>query len=544
MSGQSRWPRAIDAMSASVKLSRCARIRLLMPPHTASSTHWPSWSQAPSWWGSAEVADGDRAVDGGHDLAQGDLAGLAGQHVAAAHAALRAHDAGALEGEEDLLQVRLRQAGALGDVAHRGRPGLVGVQREREQRPAGVVASGRHLHAVRLYGPTYASGRAADARLLPCPTDTPRSRPTTAPASRNVVPALLRAGRRRAGVAPRRPPTTPSGSSSWWSTGWAGTSSGPGQRLTPALGGLDGGPITTVAPSTTATALTSITTGLPPGEHGVVGLPHRRRTARCSTSCAGTPRPATPAQSIPPSKVQTHACFGGQRPPAVTRAEFATSGFTGAHLDGARFTRIPHAGDAGGRDRAPGPGRRAVRLRLLRGPRQGVARVRPRRPRTTRSCVWIDHLVARLLEQLPTGTVLVVTADHGQVEVGDNVIALPADVLAHVQLQSGEGRFRWLHARSGRADALLDAADRAPRRRTPGCAAAPTAIAEGWYGPVVTDAAAGRLGDVLLAAKGDGRLRRSRRHRPLRPGRPPRLAHRGRDARPPAGRRRLDSGAR
>ncbi len=34
---------------------------------------------------------------------------------------------------------------------------------------------------------------------------------------------------------------------------------------------MTGGPITTVAPSTTATALTSITTGLPPGEHGVVG---------------------------------------------------------------------------------------------------------------------------------------------------------------------------------------------------------------------------------------------------------------------------------
>ena len=28
------------------------------------------------------------------------------------------------------------------------------------------------------------------------------------------------------------------------------------------------------------------------------------------------------------------------------------------------------------------------------------------------------------------------------------------------------------------------------------------AIDEGWYGPKVTDAAAGRLGDVLLAAKG------------------------------------------
>jgi hypothetical protein len=24
----------------------------LSMPHTASSTHWPSWSQAPFWWGS------------------------------------------------------------------------------------------------------------------------------------------------------------------------------------------------------------------------------------------------------------------------------------------------------------------------------------------------------------------------------------------------------------------------------------------------------------------------------------------------------------
>src|SRR4051795_3902810 len=38
--------------------------------------------------------------------------------------------------------------------------------------------------------------------------------------------------------------------------------------LAPTISGLDGGSITTVAPSTTATALTSITTGLPPGEHG------------------------------------------------------------------------------------------------------------------------------------------------------------------------------------------------------------------------------------------------------------------------------------
>jgi len=51
-SGQSACPRAIAAMSASVKLSRWLRIRLLIPAQTASSTHWPSWSHAPSWCGS------------------------------------------------------------------------------------------------------------------------------------------------------------------------------------------------------------------------------------------------------------------------------------------------------------------------------------------------------------------------------------------------------------------------------------------------------------------------------------------------------------
>ena len=34
---------------------------------------------------------------------------------------------------------------------------------------------------------------------------------------------------------------------------------------------MEGGPITTVVPSTTATALTSIATGLAPAQHGLVG---------------------------------------------------------------------------------------------------------------------------------------------------------------------------------------------------------------------------------------------------------------------------------
>ncbi len=67
-------------------------------------------------------------------------------------------------------------------------------------------------------------------------------------------------------------------------------------------------------------------------------------------------------------------------------------------------------------------------------------------------------MVEYLVQELPTGAALVVTADHGQVDVGRRIITPHPEVLAHVAHQSGEGRFRWLHARRGDEAALLDAA--------------------------------------------------------------------------------------
>ena len=43
------------------------------------------------------------------------------------------------------------------------------------------------------------------------------------------------------------------------------------KELFPAFSEFSANLITTVAPSRTATAVTSITTGVPPGEHGIVG---------------------------------------------------------------------------------------------------------------------------------------------------------------------------------------------------------------------------------------------------------------------------------
>ena len=93
----------------------------------------------------AEVTRRDGAVDGRDDLGQGDLLGRACQDVAAPHAPLRPDQAGALEGQEDLLQVGLGEGGPDRDVPD-GRRGLGPVQGQREQRPAGVVTPRGNPH--------------------------------------------------------------------------------------------------------------------------------------------------------------------------------------------------------------------------------------------------------------------------------------------------------------------------------------------------------------------------------------------------------------
>ena len=271
------------------------------------------------------------------------------------------------------------------------------------------------------------------------------------------------------------------------------------RHLTPTLSRLEGVPITTVAPSTTATALTSIATGLPPGEHGVMGY----RIAvggDVLNVLRWTVEGRDARTSIVPGELQPHAPFGGQRPPVLTRAEFAGSGFTLAHLDPVRFTGYRTLGTL-----------TAELVRLCRAGEplvyayyEGLDKVSHEYglgAQYDEELRWIDHLVATLLEVLPADTVLAITADHGQVETGDDVLELPADVITHVAMQSGEGRFRWLHARSGRARALADAAEGLLAEHA-WVRTREQAVDEGWYGPKVTDAAASRLGDVLVAAKG------------------------------------------
>jgi Type I phosphodiesterase / nucleotide pyrophosphatase len=268
--------------------------------------------------------------------------------------------------------------------------------------------------------------------------------------------------------------------------------------LAPTLRSFTGGPVCTVAPSTTATALTSITTGLTPGEHGVVGYRidvHGEVLNVLRWSTGG----ADARKRIPPAQFQPVPPFLGANVPVVTRAEFTGSGFSLAHLAGVRQIGF----------RLPSSLVVEVRRLVVGGEPlvyayyEGIDKVAHEYgldEHYDAELAAADHLVAELRAALPADAVLVVTADHGQVDCGDRLIAPARGVLDLVALQSGEGRFRWLHARPGTAADLLAAATEA-HRDLAWVVPVEQVCEEKWFGPRLSRDAAERMGDVALVAR-------------------------------------------
>ena len=268
--------------------------------------------------------------------------------------------------------------------------------------------------------------------------------------------------------------------------------------LAPTMAAMGGEAITTVAPSTTATALTSIATGVAPGEHGVVG--YRIAIGRSVLNVLRWSADGRDARAtIPPHTVQPVEPFQAQRPPVITRAEFAESGFTRAHLDRTRLrgwrvasTLVVEIDEALRRNEP-----------FVYAYYDGIDKIAHEfgvGAHFDAEVAAADRLVADVLAVLPPGAVLVVTSDHGQMQVGDDLVTPDPSVLSHVDLQSGEGRFRWLHARPGRAGGLFDAASEHHADRA-WVVTREQVIDEGWFGPLVTDEARARLGDVALVAR-------------------------------------------
>lgn len=253
--------------------------------------------------------------------------------------------------------------------------------------------------------------------------------------------------------------------------------------------------ITTVAPTTTATALTSISTGLAPGEHGVIGyrmaIDHDVLNVLRWSTGKGDAR-----EVIPPESIQSAVAFGGQRPPVVVRAEFRDTGFTRAHLGGCRH--VPY--------RMPSTMLAEITHQLQLGEPfvyayyDGIDKVAHEYGLNhfyDTELVFVDRMVEYLVQGLPPDVALVITADHGQVDVGDRVFPPEPEVLSHVSHQSGEARFRWLHAQPGAAPDLLAAATE-HHRDVAWVVSREQVLDECWFGPKVLPGPLSRLGDVAL----------------------------------------------
>lgn len=265
----------------------------------------------------------------------------------------------------------------------------------------------------------------------------------------------------------------------------------------PVLAGGEGTTLTSVAPSTTAAALTSLTTGLPPAVHGVVGY---RVVAAGDVLNVLTWRLGRrdARRIVPPAAFQPFRPFPASPspPPVVSRQEYGATGFTAAHLGDAPL----HGWHT--------PAGLVVELRQLLA--RGLPFVYCYYDGVDRTAhayglgehyqaevAAVDRMVGDVLDVLPPGAALVVTADHGQVEVGSSIEVLGDDVMALVTLLSGEGRFRWLHAKPGaRADLLSLVSER--YGRVAWVRDAEQIIDDGWLGGVPDATVRARLGDVAV----------------------------------------------
>jgi hypothetical protein len=272
-------------------------------------------------------------------------------------------------------------------------------------------------------------------------------------------------------------------------------------NLAPVLSAGDGiqSPITSVAPTTTACALTSITTGCPPSRHGLLGyrlavggeILNVLRWATGSGHSVDARRlvPAHGFQPLPPFP-------GAERTvPVVSKDGFGGTGFTAAHLGNSPLHSYKVLSSLPVEvSRLLGEGEPFVYAYY-----DGIDRVAHSNGMGAHydaELKTVDQLVADLITELPPGAALVVTADHGEIDV-DQVELLGREIMAMVSFMSGEGRFRWLHANAGATDDLVDAvADQ--YGDTTWVATRDQLIEEGLFGGPLSDELLSRLGDVAL----------------------------------------------
>ena len=261
-------------------------------------------------------------------------------------------------------------------------------------------------------------------------------------------------------------------------------------------------------PSTTSTSLASIGTGLPPGAHGMLGYRLLVPGSGRLMNFLRWDQNVDPLEWQPRETMFERLSAAGIAVTHVSVPRFADSGLTRSVFRGARFT---------GADSVDEQARRA--MEALRASERSFVYLYYRdldfightsgvgSPRWREELSYVDGLVQRLAEQMPSDATLFVTADHGMVDVPqDRRIDMDQDweLRAGVAMLGGEARARHVYSTAGAARDVLAIWE----ERLDGIAVVrgrAQAVAEGWFGPPdeVDAAMAARVGDVIVAMRGN-----------------------------------------
>lgn len=259
----------------------------------------------------------------------------------------------------------------------------------------------------------------------------------------------------------------------------------------------------TVFPTTTAAALTSLLTGVDAGTHGVVGY----RVRVPETGVVANQLTGWDAGEIDPADWQRARTVFERHPqtPAfiVSKPEYRTTGFTRAAFRGAEFV-----------------GEAKLEARLLRAvevahahPGSVVYTYAPELDSLGHRVGWesdawiaqlerVDAAVRGMAEAAPRDVGLIVTADHGMVDVPahSHILLGEADpLLDGVADVAGEPRMLHLYAEPGAAAGVLERWRSAEEKRA-WVFSREEAIEAGLFGAVSPEVAP-RIGDVLVAAR-------------------------------------------
>ena len=257
-------------------------------------------------------------------------------------------------------------------------------------------------------------------------------------------------------------------------------------------------------PSTTPTSLASLTTGVAPGRHGILGftvkLPDTDRVLN-HIYWRDDP-PAGQWQPVPTWFERLH--WAGVDTRAVLPAAFLGSGLTEAAYRGARFVAATNDDDYAqlvvDQLRAE-PGLVYAYTAALDTAAHlfGVGS-----PEWHAAGAYVDALLTRLVEALPPDTALLITADHGGLNVPqDRRIDLDADsrLSAGVRVVAGDPRVRYLHTEPGAASDVIAAWSELLNGRAD-VRGRGDAVAAGLFGSVLPDHLP-RIGDVVVSCLDD-----------------------------------------